>query len=318
MRDPASALVPPRPPAELAGLAALVLDSLPSPHSRRAYGQALTDFLGWYAAGPRGPFRRTVVHQYRAVLEQKGLAPSSINVRLAAVRKLAAEAAANGLLAPELAAGIAAVKGLAVRGVRIGNWLTRAQVRELLNAPDWSTVKSLRDRAILGLLAGCGLRRSEIASLTVDRLAQREGRWVLVDLSGKGRRVRSVPVPAWVKALIDRWMEAGAVAQGPLFRPVNKRGVVGGGAITAKVIWWVVREYASRIGVPNLAPHDLRRTCAKLCRSAGGDLEQIQFLLGHASVQTTERYLGSRQNLAHAVNDHLGIEIESPPLRGGR
>ena len=57
-----------------------------------------------------------------------------------------------------------------------------------------------------------------------------------------------------------------------------------------------------------LAPHDLRRTCAKLCRKSGGDLEQIQMLLGHASIQTTERYLGSRQNLKEAVNDRLGLD----------
>jgi integrase len=64
------------------------------------------------------------------------------------------------------------------------------------------------------------------------------------------------------------------------------------------------------LGFENLAPHDLRRTCAKLCRASGGDLEQIQLLLGHASIQTTERYLGTKQNLANAVNDHLGIELE--------
>ena len=68
-------------------------------------------------------------------------------------------------------------------------------------------------------------------------------------------------------------------------------------------------KYARQTGLVNkLAPHDMRRTCAKLCRAAGGDLEQIQFLLGHASIQTTERYLGSRQNLKEAVNDRLGLD----------
>ncbi len=70
----------------------------------------------------------------------------------------------------------------------------------------------------------------------------------------------------------------------------------------------VVTLYARQIGIPDLAPHDLRRTCAKLCRASGGDLEQIQFLLGHSSIQTTERYLGSKQNLRETVNDKLGIE----------
>jgi integrase len=68
------------------------------------------------------------------------------------------------------------------------------------------------------------------------------------------------------------------------------------------------------VGLEYIAPHDLRRTCAKLCHSGGGELEQIQFLLGHASVQTTERYLGCKQNLGHPVNDQftLGTRMASP------
>lgn len=294
---------------ELSAIRTLVLDSVHSVHSKRAYRRALDDFLAWYRAGCV-PFSRAAVQQYRAALEGQGLAPSSINVRLAAVRKLASEAAENGLLAPELAAGIARVKGAKRQGVRAGNWLTREQAQDLLNAPDPRTLKGTRDRAILGLLLGCGLRRSEIAALTVEHIQQRESRWVIVDLMGKGNRVRTVPVPAWVKVQIDRWTGAAIIRQGRLLRPLNKGGVVWGEGITEKVVWWVVREYAGMLGFPALAPHDLRRTCARLCRAAGGELEQIQFLLGHASIQTTERYLGSRQNLAEAVNDNLGIAGE--------
>jgi site-specific recombinase XerD len=90
-------------------------------------------------------------------------------------------------------------------------------------------------------------------------------------------------------------------------RPSYSR--VWGQGITAKVIWWVVLRYAKQAAIPKLAPHDLRRTCAKLCRAAGGDLEQIQLLLGHASIQTTEQYLGTKQNLTDAVNDRLGLEL---------
>jgi integrase len=102
---------------------------------------------------------------------------------------------------------------------------------------------------------------------------------------------------------------AAAVAEGCLFRAINKGGRVYGDGLTANVVWAVVQGYAAEVGVPRLAPHDLRRTCAKLCRAAGGDLEQIQLLLGHASIATTERYLGSKLDLAQAVNDDLGLDI---------
>ena len=78
--------------------------------------------------------------------------------------------------------------------------------------------------------------------------------------------------------------------------------------MTVKAVWHIVKESAKRIGVAKLAPHDLRRTCARLCHASGGELEQIQFLLGHVSVQTTERYLGCKQRIRSAVNDHISIE----------
>jgi len=87
----------------------------------------------------------------------------------------------------------------------------------------------------------------------------------------------------------------------------------GGSGISEKVVWWVVRHSAKFAAIDKVAPHDLRRTCARLCHSAGGELEQIQFLLGHRSVETTERYLGSREWIVHAVNDELGIEPEAAP-----
>jgi integrase/recombinase XerD len=138
----------------------------------------------------------------------------------------------------------------------------------------------------------------------------REARWVLVDLVGKGKRLRTVPVPAWTKLLLDTWTEAAGIQTGSLFRAVNKGGKLWGETITEAVVWAITREYGNRIGKAKLAPHDLRRTCAKLCRASGGALEQIQLLLGHASIQTTERYLGTQQNLAQAVNDHLPIEVQ--------
>ena len=131
---------------------------------------------------------------------------------------------------------------------------------------------------------------------------------MIADLVGKGRHVRTVPMPCWVKAAIDQWTAAADVREGTIFRRISKQGKVWGAGITSKAVWHVVKAAAKRSGIPNLAPHDLRRTCARLCHLAGGELEQIQFLLGHVSVQTTERYLGCKQKLRHAVNDQLGLE----------
>src|ERR1700731_782590 len=113
---------------------------------------------------------------------------------------------------------------------------------------------------------------------------------------------------AWVKNVLDQWLQAANITSGKLFRRVHRMGEAWGEKLTEKAAWHVVREYATKAGIDKLAPHDLRRTCARLCHTAGGELEQIQFLLGHRSVETTERYLGSRQRLVHAVNDQLGIE----------
>jgi len=180
-----------------------------------------------------------------------------------------------------------------------------------LAAPKRRTPKSKRDRAILAVLLGCGLRRRELSDLTLDHLQRREEHWAIIDLVGKGRHIRTVPVPDWVKRTIDDWLTEAGVTNGRLFRRVCRAGTVWGEGITEKVVWHVVKEYAAKIGVSKLAPHDLRRSCARLCHEAGGELEQIQFLLGHVSVQTTEKYLGCKQRLRGAMNDRIGIEPDS-------
>jgi integrase len=200
------------------------------------------------------------------------------------------------------------VKGL---GRKIGNWLSRSQAQELVNAASKSDLRGWRGEAIVGLLLGCGLRRSEVVGLTLEQLQMREGRLVIVDLIGKGRRLRTVPVPLWSKQLLDTWLSHSGVSEGRVFRRVLKVGRRQEAGVTANVVWYAVKRCARRAGIANLAPHDLRRTCARLCHDCSGELEQIRFLLGHASVQTTERYIGSKQKLQNAVNDRFEISVAS-------
>jgi site-specific recombinase XerD len=292
-------------------VASLAIDAISSAHSKRAHEKALKDFLAWYSAEARPPLSRAIVQQYRSVLESASLAPASINLRLSAIRKLAAEAAENGLLDRSVTQGIASLKGVRQSGARAGNWLSREQARDLLAQPEIETTEGKRDRAILAVLLGCALRRSELAALKGAHIQQRDGRWVFVDLVGKGKRIRTVPIPPFVKVAIDARTAAAGLSAGPLFRRVRRREYPEKtpAALSERMIWHIVTKYARQSGLVNqLAPHDMRRTCAKLCRESGGDLEQIQFLLGHASIQTTERYLGSRQNLKEAVNDRLGLD----------
>lgn len=285
-----------------------VLNSLASAESRRSYEYAIRNFVQWYCSEPRLALNRIVVTRYRMGLEQLHLAPSTINQRLAAVKRLAYEAADAGLLSPELAAGISRVRGVKKLGVRLGNWLTAEQGRALIDAPGGEDLRGKRDRAILAVLLGCGLRRSELVHLTLEHVQQREYHWAIVDLIGKEGHVRTIPMPEWVKKRIDDWAEASQTATGRVFRSINKNGNVWGNGLTEKVIWNVVKRFAKAVGIEKVAPHDMRRTCARLCHIAGGELEQIQFLLGHVSVQTTERYLGCKQKIKDAVNDRIGIE----------
>ncbi len=287
-------------------LRGMVLQAVTSQHSKRNYAKALDEVFALCAIRLQG-ISRPLFMEYRAAMIGKGLSPSTINVRLAAVRKLVSEARRNGILDGEEAAKMADVPNVRLQGRRMGNWLTRDQTKELLAIPDRSTLKGKRDYCILALLVGCALRRRELANLDVEEIQLREGRWVIADLRGKGGRVRTVAIPVWVKQAVNAWMTAAAIEEGKLLRSMTKAGKVKRDHLNDGAIWSVVESSAKEIGIERFGAHDLRRTCAKLCRKNGGDLEQIKFLLGHSSIQTTERYLGSEQDIAVAVNDNLGL-----------
>jgi len=290
-------------------LIASVVATLTSAKTKAAYAAALQEFVLWMVKRGESP-SKPLLETWRAELVARGLAVSSINQRLSAVRLLFRQAAERGALPADEAARLASVENLKQQGQRLGKWLTEKEAGRLLGVPDATTKIGLRDRAILALLVVCALRRDELVRLEVSHLQLRDERWVLLDFLGKGRRHRTVAVPHWVKRILDAWLTASEITEGPLFRIVRKGGKIGPAQpLSEDAIYTLVRKCGAAIGHPDLAPHDLRRTCAKLCRKAGGELEQIQFLLGHASIQTTERYLGSQQDLIQAVNDRVRIRL---------
>jgi integrase/recombinase XerD len=285
----------------------LVVDSVSSEHSKRAYRTGLEQFFAWWERDAAGlPFSRALVQRYRSYLMAQTKSASTINQRLAPLRKLAEEAAAAALLPAAVAGAVRQVKGAKQLGVRTGNWLTREQAERLLALPDRHTLKGKRDRALLSLLLGAGLRREELAQLRIEDLQVRDGRWCLVDLAGKGNRLRTVAIPDWAKQAADEWIAAMPFAAGSLLGKINKGGRFVGQGMSAASIYGVVSEYAEKLALA-LKPHDLRRTYGKLAHKGGAKIEQIQLSYGHASLTTTERYLSIDQDLEDAPCDHLGL-----------
>jgi site-specific recombinase XerD len=305
----------------------LVINGLTSEHSRRVYSTALFEFLTWYDEKGKPGINKATIQAYKSRLQSRNLAPSTINLKLSAVRKLIQEISDNGLMDPLMAATITGVKGIKSSGVRSGNWLTREQAQALINAPDIRTFSGIRDRAVLAVMIGCGLRRSEVSRLTYAHIQQREGRWAVVDLVGKGKRVRTVPMPPWSKVALDVWVRQLEARIGHfstdqrVFRAINKADRLSGvrkasdfsrsdGFMSDQAIADVVKLYCEQLGYTNVAAHDLRRTFAKLARKGGAEIDQIQLSLGHASIQTTERYLGTQQDMNDAPADRLGLELK--------
>src|ERR1700738_3089819 len=155
-----------------ATLRKMVVDAVSSPHSKRNYARALDDLFQFCASQP---LSRSLLMEWRAGMES--LSPSTINVRLSAVRKMVGEARKNGMLAAEEAANLTEVPNISQKGTRLGNWLPREQAKELLAVPDRATLKGKRDYVILALLVGCALRRQELATLDIETIQLREGRW---------------------------------------------------------------------------------------------------------------------------------------------
>jgi len=312
---------------KLQSLRDFVTDGLTSDHSKRAYGKAIDQFITWYEIEGDPGLSKSTVQKFKSHLQDyrdpdtgKKLSPATINQRLSAIRKLGNEAADNGLLPEQIANGIKNAKGVTHSGVRTGNWLNEEEAQRLLKTPDIKTLKGLRDRAILAIFLGTGLRCSELNSLTIEHVQQRNGRWVVVNLNGKRNKRRTVGMPAWTKAAIDTWTTAAGITEGRLFKAIDKSDKLAGkrevqfgkksdGLMSAQGIANIVTEYGKKCGY-KISAHDLRRTYAKLAEKAGARIEQIQLNLGHESLETTQKYLGGMLDYDKMPGDYIDLKIE--------
>lgn len=288
----------------------MVVDALPSENSRRAYQRHLEEFFNWHQSKNRPELNKALINSYKKELREYGYSSASINQKLSAIRKLATEAEDNNLLDSRIANGIRAVKGVPQRGTRTGNWLTKEEAQMWINAPNIKKLKGQRDRAILAVIIGCGLRRAEVSILSFSHIQQRESRWAIVDIVGKRDKMRTVPMPSWAKSAIDSWVYTAHIDEGFIFRRVNKGGNLMGDGLTDQAIYNIVVCYAEKLKKQGIAPHDLRRTFAKLAHKGGSPIDQIQLSLGHDSINTTEKYLGVEQDLTDAPCDHLGLRLD--------
>lgn len=288
----------------------VLLTGIGNQGTRKIYRTCLFQFLDWTVTASMS-FTRANVQTYLATLRETGKAGSTRNIALAAIRRLAKEAYYAGKLPNEVYLGINDIKGEKKRTVRAAQWLTLRQVNELLSLPDVTTLKGLRDRAMLGVLVGCGLRRAEVCDLTNESIEQRAGRWIFV-VHGKGEKTRIVGIAPGLKVSLDEWLNARPLMESRaiLFCATQRGGRLVSRKLTPQSIQDIVQEYSVKLDppLPKLAPHDLRRTHARLARETGLDLEQIQFALGHESISTTAVYLGNNQNLNRTPSDVLDVD----------
>src|SRR5574341_2578107 len=280
----------------------ITIAGLSSPNTRRVYKGALEKFLTWL--GDR-EINKAAVNEYKACLIARGLAPQSVNLHLAAIKRMVNELADLDMIDELTAARIARVKKIPRRGAKVGRWLTLEEADKLINAPPIDTLWGVRDRAVLATLLGCGLRRSELTGLRLDQLQERGGYWIIADILGKAGRTRSIAIPTWTKAALDAWLEASKICDGLVFRQIKNGGKIAN-SITGAAIDYLVGRYGKQISL-ELHPHDVRRSFALLCYRGGVSLDQVQMSLGHAQLATTQIYLNIRQDLADAPGDHIGL-----------
>lgn len=291
-----------------------ILAGYENPNTKRTYTRALREFLEWLLVDgllPSPPLNKLVVNGYKDYLVQAGTGGHSINQRLTAIKRLAEELMDHGVLDMQTVMGIRRVKPIRIEGKPAGNWLTTKQAQELLDAPDITTSAGIRDRAILAVLIGCGLRRSEVASLTYAHIQEREGRWAIIDLIGKRNKVRTVLIASWVYKALKEWFVSAALLSPTqkLFVRINKGDrMYPEKGIHSDSVRLVVEKYAEMIKV-NISAHDLRRTFARLTYGAGADISQIQMDMGHDNIETTMKYIGAERDWHNAPSDRLPLKI---------
>ena len=270
------------------------------------YRKAIEDFFLWLEQQTSPTVTGAAVRSHLACLESAGYAAATLNQRLSAIRKLAAEAANSDLLPLDQAVQVCRIRNVRQAATLPATSLSEQKLEELINAPDGQTNKGKRDRLLLALLLGCALRRREVVNLDVEDVQYQDGRAVLIRVVGRRGRIRSIAVPGWVEEALAQWLSSAGIERGPILRAVSRQGEIASDRLSPQTVFNIVKQYGKRIGVA-VRPDDLRRTCAKLCHPGDGELDQMRALLGHSSLATTERFLCGRENVATVARERVHL-----------
>jgi len=293
-------------PPALEKLVNLTIGRLESPHTKRAYMNALMHFFAW--CGPRILSWETV-NAYRVHMMENGTKGPTFNLRLVAIRKLCETAFLAKDLSLDDYERIKRVQGQKKQDAKTGTWLTLEELQRLLDAPT-----DPRDKALIATLMGAGLRRDEICTIRVESFRRVRTVWALADLTGKGKKLRNVPIAQWCATLIQQWLaHSSLLPTHYLFPRLSRRGTITNIPMTGQNVYRIVRKYASPLGF-DIAPHDLRRSFARIAEESGANLRQISLSLGHNSVTTTEIYLGRNQEFTeNAPGPRIKLQSSQQP-----
>jgi len=271
--------------------------------TRQAYASDLARLSGWLEQQPGAPglrsAKRTDLLAWMSRGLAEGLKTSTAARRLSGIRRFYRYLLREGLIAEDPTLRIDSPK----LPRRLPDTLTEADVEALLTEPDPEIPLELRDRAMLEILYGCGLRVSELTGLTVDRVNLRQG---VVRISGKGGKDRLVPLG---EEAIDWLLSYMKEARPELLKGKSSDALFPGNrasAMTRQTFWYRIKHYAVRAGIrKHLSPHTLRHAFATHLLNHGADLRVVQMLLGHSDLSTTQIYTHvARQRLQDLHQAH--------------
>ncbi len=300
----------PRPVSEL------YLETLPSETSRRTMESALRSLarLVWRGTLPPTEIRwweltPSDVARLRSALASDGTAPSTGRLRLAALRGVLRECWRAGLMSSDRYHRTVDVRPVPGTRTGRGRIVSRSEVRALFAACKPSA-QGQRDRAMLALLFGLGMRRSELVKLEVSDLNLESGR---ITIEGKGGRQRIEYLTTSGIRIVSQWLAARSANPGPFLNPVVRDQAVTGRPLSAQTIYDSIQRLSRAAGIKRFSPHDARRTFITNLLESGVDIVTIARTVGHASVTTTALYDRRGEDAVRAASRHVRLGTEHTP-----